>query len=277
MEMYPSNTQCCFNVKLPQKISLEKEHWEVALVEMIIPSQYKNITAKESYFDLVTSDKLFYQEVMDIKPKNLFNVTKIGDNPSRWRIRIIFPPGCYSNGSHLVDVMNDVLQSLFSSIWQKKGQKLEIRYVEHMNRPKILFHHIKNTAITFAPTLYQKMGGHASEDIFVVPNSLNDFPYNTNLDIGFNQVFIYSDIVEYSIVGHIQAPLLRVVPFKSFNNVKSSNQHIHHEFLNLHYLPIAKSEFDTIGINIRGDLGDTIQFVSGKSMVKLHFRKRTQP
>ena len=59
-------------------------------------------------------------------------------------------------------------------------------------------------------------------------------------------------------------------------NKKEESNHSHEEFLNLHYVPISKSSFDEIGINIRGDTGQTVHFVGGKSMVKLHFRKKTR-
>ena len=276
MDIFSSNTQCCFHVKLPQKISLDKEQWEVAIVEMIIPSQYHNITKEEAYFDIVTTDKTFYEEIMDIKPKTVFVVTKMGQNPPTWQIRIRFSSGYYTNGAHLISVMNDVLQSQFQHIWQRKGQKLELKFLKSMNRPKILMDRIRHTHVRFSPTLFQKLGGAPEKTQFIEPNTFTDFPFNTDLDIGFNQLFVYSDLVEYTIVGHIQAPILRVVPFRSFHGGKDGNQHIHQEYLNLHYLPIAKSDFDTVGINIRGDLGDPIQFVGGKSMVKLHFRKRIQ-
>ena len=101
------------------------------------------------------------------------------------------------------------------------------------------------------------------------------FKYNANIDAGYNHLFIYSAIVEHSIVGDTLAPILRLVPFKSSNSAENNNesQHINHEIMNLHYIPVSKSEFDTIHINITGDSGYPVYFVIGKTIVKLHFRQ----
>ena len=116
---------------------------EVALVEMIIPSQYHNIT-KEAYFDLVTSDKDFYNDVMmDFKRNPKSSITRLGNKPYTWQLRMSFPSEYYSNEAYLVSVMNDLLQNHFSRIWSRQNQKLEIRYLKHMNRPKVWFERIK--------------------------------------------------------------------------------------------------------------------------------------
>ena len=42
-----------------------------------------------------------------------------------------------------------------------------------------------------------------------------------------------------------------------------------------HYIPVSKSDFDIISIQITGDLGIPVHFITGKTIVKLHFRQRT--
>ena len=108
------------------------------------------------------------------------------------------------------------------------------------------------------------------------PNSANDkFEYGVDLNMGMNHLFIYSDLPEYTLVGDIEAPLLRVVPFETRTKA-GTNPHLHMEFLNLHYIPVSKSFFDEITVNIKGDTGKQIHFTHGKSMVKLHFRRKTK-
>ena len=51
MEYFPNNCQCCFNVKLPTPIAINKQDWEVALVEVILPSNVKNISEDETEFE----------------------------------------------------------------------------------------------------------------------------------------------------------------------------------------------------------------------------------
>lgn len=281
MDIYPSNTQCCFKVKLPQKIKLEKEKWEVALVEMIMPSQFENVSKEDGYFDLVTDDAFIITKALDLKrknftPKNFTTHLSTESNdtaPTTYRFRFQIPAGSYRSLEHLIDTMNDMLQEGFRDIFKKREEKLAIGIAHRSNRPKMVFSDsIRNVELQFSPKLNFMLGGK-NENVPIHSRSLNPFPYNTNINIGVNQVFVYSDIVEYSIVGHIQAPILRVLPFSS-THLGMTDLHYHREFQNLHYIPVAKSDFDTIEINIRGDTGEPIHFIVGKAMVKLHFKKR---
>ena len=47
-ELFPNNTQCCFRTKLSKPIMLDKQNWEMALVELIVPSQVRNVEFEES-------------------------------------------------------------------------------------------------------------------------------------------------------------------------------------------------------------------------------------
>ena len=63
LNMYPTNSQSCFRTKLPKPIDIHKEEWEMALVEMIIPSQIVNVTKEESKFQVVTTDTKLQKEL----------------------------------------------------------------------------------------------------------------------------------------------------------------------------------------------------------------------
>ena len=278
MDIFPSNTQCCFKVKLPQILRLQKEFWEVALVEMIIPSQIANVLNDEAYFDIVILDKSLYNDVMELPSKDFHEVhnTQV---PFSAILRFEFLPGSYSSPSKLLDTIDDIIQKQFGELFEKKSRVFGVKYSKVGSQPKLVTRKIKNIGLRFSPGLYFKLGGadvvHEHANTMFPYRKAHNFAYNSNLDIGFNQLFIYSNVVEYTIVGHIQAPILRVVPYRSINK-KLDSHHIHHEFLNSHYIPVSKSEFDILEINIRGDTGKPVQFVGGKSMVKLHFRKRKQ-
>ena len=97
------------------------------------------------------------------------------------------------------------------------------------------------------------------------------FRYSVDLNTHRNKLYIYSDVANYTFIGDVPAPILRVVPFQSTKD----NVHFHQEFVNLHYVPVAKSFIDQVNVSIRGDTGEDIPFVTGKTLVKLHFRERT--
>ena len=46
-----------------------------------------------------------------------------------------------------------------------------------------------------------------------IGNEQQIFKFNVDLHRSFNSLFIYSDIADFTLVGDIVAPILRVVPF----------------------------------------------------------------
>ena len=80
----------------------------------------------------------------------------------------------------------------------------------------------------------------------------------------------FSDLASYTFIGDVTAPILRALPFES----KRENKHLHQEFVNVHYVPVAKSFIDQVHISIKGDTGENVPFISGKTFVKLHFRQK---
>ena len=188
--------------------------------------------------------------------------------------KLDIPWGNYSSPRHLVRTIQNAIETRFAKLDEREEiRHVQIGYLDHAKRVRINF---KDTIqIQFNDNLYKRLGGDpkVSSQRYITKEV---FPYGVDLNMGMNHLYIYSDLVEYNNVGHIQAPLLRIVPFKTANQTDNDNgnQYQHHEFLNLHYLPIAKSEFDTIHINIRGDTGEKVHFTNGKSVVKLHFRPR---
>ena len=83
-------------------------------------------------------------------------------------------------------------------------------------------------------------------------------------------MYIYSDVANYTFIGDVTASILRVVPFRR----TKTDVHFHQEFVNSLNVPVAKSFIDQVHVTIKGDTGKDIQFVTGKTLVKLHFRER---
>ena len=57
MNMFPSNIQSDFTVKLDHPIEIDEESWEVALAEIATPSEVPNITEDNNFFFLVFPDQ----------------------------------------------------------------------------------------------------------------------------------------------------------------------------------------------------------------------------
>ena len=95
------------------------------------------------------------------------------------------------------------------------------------------------------------------------------FTYAVDLNMTHHQMFVYSDVADYTYVGNITAFILRIVSYKQS---KSSTQS-HQEFVNMHYVPLAKSYIDQVHIDIKDEIGRSVPFVGGKTLVKLQFKR----
>ena len=96
------------------------------------------------------------------------------------------------------------------------------------------------------------------------------FRYCVDLNKKNHQLYIYSNLASYTFIGDGTVPILRVLPFES----KRENNHLHQEFVDVHYVPVAKSFIDQVHISIKCDTGENVPFISGKTLVKLHFRQK---
>ena len=86
-----------------------------------------------------------------------------------------------------------------------------------------------------------------------------------NMTQGFNTLYVYTDIVESRIVGDTLAPLLRTLPISGRHGDILSDR-----FTNIHYVPLLRSTFHTIEMDIRDDMGRRVPFEYGR-MVRFIF------
>src|SRR5206468_10919616 len=89
-----------------------------------------------------------------------------------------------------------------------------------------------------------------------------------DLQTGIHALYIYCDLLQFTHVGHIKAPLLRVV-----DSGEETGGVVTRYYERPRYVPLQKKNFDSIQIVIRDDLGEKIQFESGKVLLTLHFRR----
>ena len=118
------------------------------------------------------------------------------------------------------------------------------------------------------------MGQILDLDLILIEKSIGKthhiFRFNVDLHRSFNSLLIYSDIADFTFVGDIIAPILRVVPF----NPVTEFVHVHKEFKNLHYVPVSKYVIDQDYISIKTETGSKVSFFTGKTMIKLRFRRK---
>lgn len=93
--------------------------------------------------------------------------------------------------------------------------------------------------------------------------------YNLELSAGITEVYVYTDIINPSLVGNAYASILKIVPIAN----EKSEQIVKHFAVPL-YFTVKKHHFDTIHIELRTSQGTPIKFISGKTSLVLSFRKR---
>ena len=96
--------------------------------------------------------------------------------------------------------------------------------------------------------------------------------------VRIHSLMIYSDVVEYSIVGDTKTLLLRCFPFISKlkgGDIITTGQYMNYQsFSNLQFRPLLKNSFHSIHIDLRDRSGEKIPFVSvGITRLVLMFRK----
>ena len=101
------------------------------------------------------------------------------------------------------------------------------------------------------------------------------FPYDI---VRIHTLMIYSDIVEYNIVGDTKAALLRCIPFISKvknGDIISTGQYMNYQnFPNLQFKKILKNSFHSIKLELRDSYGEKVPFNSvGVTRAVLMFGK----
>lgn len=88
-----------------------------------------------------------------------------------------------------------------------------------------------------------------------------------------DKMFVYCDLCESYVTGDVRSPLLRIVPIEAHTDIFAYGANHVKYFSPTHYIPLRKTNFRTIEIDIRDQLGKKIPFEGGTLTVTLHFRR----
>ena len=92
LSTFSKNTQCDFKVKLDHCIQIEKDNWEVGLVEVITPTEVNNITKENNYVIIRFTDRKMCEDID--------NCTKYVSYVDQ---KIYIQNGYYASPRHLVE------------------------------------------------------------------------------------------------------------------------------------------------------------------------------
>lgn len=249
-----NSSSTAFRITLPRTVRLTGE-WEVALVELIYPYSWYNVDVTERlYLGLETQTEETRNDLKGILMRNLRK-------------------GHYSTVSELLSaIIEDIPQEFRDKIFLEHDAKTD--RVEIIVKPPLVGLHLPRFllymlgyaigdsqatvddggTISHAPVPYQNMG---------------IAPHPPDMRAGLSMFYVYCDLVEHSIVGNKLVPLLREVAVDGkFGDV------IDKIFTHPYYIPVLRKEFDGIEIAIKTDQNKPLALQYGKTLVKLHFRRR---
>lgn len=266
LDIFPNNKQNSFTVKLDYPIQIDKENWEVAMVEMITPSEVLNITDENNLFFL----RIFHKQILT-ELENRTKVRELDCTTDNFCIEyeLRLTKGNYATPQHLAEEIEATIHNEVGKALEKNNCTIRVNYVKSSNRIRVNISKRNMVSIVFSHPLAEKLGVNPRFIAQPIRDEKEAFTYSPDLNTKLNQLYVYSDVASYTFVGDVTAPILRVVPFS-----RHSTLNFHQEFLNLHYVPVAKSFIDQIHISIKGETGDNIPFITGKTLIKLHFRQR---
>ena len=146
---------------------------------------------------------------------------------------------------------------------------IQFSFNETLYRVNIELDTKKIDYVELSPHLAVVLRYNSGLESVILDKSQNQAKYQPGLTGGFYAMYVYCNIVENQIVGNYRVPLLRSV------HVEGNHGDIRDKiFHSPHYVPVVAREIDLIEIDIKGDNDQSIEFVSGKVVVKLHFRKK---
>ena len=247
-EVFPENTLRSFTKFLPEQVNLEGQ-WEVAVSELSYPSKYQNITA--GYFK-------FFDE-------------KLSKSTSTY----ILEPGLYTSITDIVEAMNTLIQE------RNNHNETCITVKVSRRSQKVVFNLANDTSgLPFCSTdLGHIFGNNVGNQFGVLMKGKGAHEPQFACDIvRIHSLMIYSNLVEYGIVGDTKDPLLRCFPFFSKlkgGDIITTGQYMNYQrFSNPQFRPLLTNSFHSIHIDLRNTFGENIPFVFvGITRLVLMFRK----
>jgi len=285
MQYFPENTTTSFITELPHTVHLQGE-WEVALSEIQFPCTFLHVRHGENVLKFV-----------DIK-----HVDEKGEEGTFIAKEIVIPKGVYKDIEELISAINAGCKSAESHLYFEQqsatGGKIAVRLTcENVEDNCRITHYINfsNNLLRILGLEWNVINQGATLKIRKsnsnVHNMLNFIRLGYLITpetraISFwsqdsyslwrgipDKLFVYCDVCASYITGDARTPLLRIVSVSVAGNNYSYGTNLVKHFSPPHYIPLQKTNFRRIEIDIRDQLGERIPFESGTLTVTLHFRR----
>ncbi|GBM31276.1 hypothetical protein AVEN_91278-1 [Araneus ventricosus] len=162
------------------------------------------------------------------------------------------PPGSY-------ETVPDILKAMV--LLSHEGK---ITFKFNANNKRVEIKTEKNTKVVLQGGLWDFLGFQPH-----VVEGVEESSFVTDPQSAFPVFYMYSDIVQPVVVGHVEAPLLRVVRISG-----KDGDVVGAHYNRPHYTPVIRQSFRTIEIKLRLNSGSLVPIERGKVIIVLHFRMR---
>ena len=265
-QYFPNNTLTDFTTKLASTIELTSE-WEVGLAEIMFPRSWYTIPKNGLYIDVDTEKCL-------VKPMTRKSAIPIGQivTVSTRVVRLFINGGFYHSMEELVNQMNSAGIRAFNFAREYVDESISPPTFYYRAMARRLYITLPAGMSIKFPPLLESILGLSPEQIQICNTEQENVTFrgdlSCDLQAGIHALYVYCDLLQFTFVGDIKAPLLRVV-----NSGGEAGDVVTRYYERPRYIPLQKKNFDSIQIIIRDDLGKKIQFEAGKVLLMLYFRR----
>ena len=184
-------------------------------------------------------------------------------------------PGLYPSITDIVEVMNNLIQERHNH----SENCIKVKVSRRTQKVEIYIANEGSGLAFFSTDLGHIFGSNVGNEFDVMLRLKGpqkpEFAYDI---VRIHSLMIYTDLIEYNIVGDTKAPLLRCFLFISklkSGHIITTGQYMNYQtFSNLQFRPLLKNSFHSIHIDLRDTSGEKIPFVSvGITRLVLMFRK----
>ena len=247
-QRFSDNTLSSFTNFLPEQMNPDGQ-WEVAISEISYSSMYQNVTeGKFMFFEkkLSKSSDFYYLE-----------------------------SGLYPSITDIVEAMNILIQERHNH----SENCIKLKLSRRTQKIEIYLANETSGLVLFSSDLEHIFGSDVGNEFGVMLRGKGPHKQEFAYDIvRIHSLMINTDLIEYYIVGHTKAPLLRCFPFISklkSGDIITTGQYMNFQTLsNLQFRPLLITSFHSIHIDLGDTSGEKIPFVPvGITRLVLMFRK----
>lgn len=253
LKHFPENNASHFITQLAQPVDLSGDDYEVGLAEIQFRNTYRNVPLEECFFE--------YRYV-----KSATVDESSGDEELTWSSikRVTVPGGLYESNSYFIHTLNKLVDTVLG---HKKSGKSRLRfYYNRASKVTSFTIYERESTLKLSERLREilslKRSFYHGGKTYVAKR-----PTDVNLDL--KAIFVYCDLVRPRPVGDTSVPLLRTLP-----SAENSPDLVHVTYVKPHYIPVSRTAFSTIEIQLASDRGEELQFLNGHTTLTLHIRRR---